>query len=293
MTVSHHGGTDGDGWVECICGQRHWGRYGAAGLLLVDGDHVLLQHRAHWSHYGGTWGFPGGARFSGETALQAALREAAEEAAVPPNAVRPSHAWVEDHGPWSYTTVVAHVDRPVEGRRSDPESQEIAWIPIDDVDGRPLLPAFAESWPHIRQQLDRRLVLVVDAANVVGSRPDGWWRDRRAAAVRLRDGLRQLQPAPAQPFDLPAAWWWPDIVMVVEGQARGVPSTDGVTVIDAPGSGDDAIVAAVSEAVAKRPNDHVIAVTADRALRERVSSAGGCQVGPSVVRDLIDRGADG
>ena len=68
-------------------GQRFWGRFGAAGLLVHDLRRgVLLQHRADWSHFGGTWGLPGGARHAGETAVQGALREAAEEAAVPPDA---------------------------------------------------------------------------------------------------------------------------------------------------------------------------------------------------------------
>ena len=74
---------DGDGWTRCALGHRHWGVFGAAGLLLWHGDGaVLLQHRAEWSHHGGTWGILGGARNSGETAEQAAAREAAEEAGL-------------------------------------------------------------------------------------------------------------------------------------------------------------------------------------------------------------------
>src|SRR3712207_9520205 len=52
-----------DGWVTCALGHRHWGRVGAAGLLVhragADGPELLLQHRAVWSHHGGTWGTPG------------------------------------------------------------------------------------------------------------------------------------------------------------------------------------------------------------------------------------------
>ena len=95
---------DGDGWVRCSAGHRHWGRYGAAGLLLRDRgagrDRVVLQHRAWWSHQGGTWGVPGGARDSAETAVAAALRETAEEAGVSPAAVRPTGLLVDDHGGW-------------------------------------------------------------------------------------------------------------------------------------------------------------------------------------------------
>src|SRR4051794_41564701 len=66
---------DGDGWSMCALGHRHWGRYGAAGLLVVaPGPTVLLQHRAPWSHGGDSWGVPGGARRRTEKAVEAALR---------------------------------------------------------------------------------------------------------------------------------------------------------------------------------------------------------------------------
>ncbi|WP_026877052.1 NUDIX hydrolase [Jiangella gansuensis] len=286
MTLLHHR-HDGDGWVDCACGQRHWGVFGSAGLLLVDPERgVLLQHRAHWSHHGGTWGVPGGARASSETPLEAALREASEEADIPPEAVLPSHAWVEDHGTWSYTTVVATADRKVRARASDPESLDIVWTPVGDVSHLPLLPAFGAMWPQLLDQAFRRLVLVVDAANVVGSRPDGWWRDRAGATERLRDDLTGLGPVPAAPLGLPAALWWPSVVLVTEGRARGVPSADGVRVVEADGSGDDAVVDVVAEALRDRPGDHVLAVTADRELRARVEAAGGRPVGPSALFEL-------
>jgi 8-oxo-dGTP pyrophosphatase MutT (NUDIX family) len=87
-------GGDGDGWVVCDAGHRHWGRFGAAGLLLRHAGHrghadcVLLAHRVWWSHHGGTWGIPGGARDSGETARDAALREAVEETGLDPRGVQ-------------------------------------------------------------------------------------------------------------------------------------------------------------------------------------------------------------
>ena len=65
----------GDGWVELPDGRRFWGRAGAAGLLAVTpDDEVLLQHRVAWSHFGGTWGLPGGARDVGESSIDGALR---------------------------------------------------------------------------------------------------------------------------------------------------------------------------------------------------------------------------
>jgi 8-oxo-dGTP diphosphatase len=149
----------GDGWVECACGQRHWGLAGAAGLLVVrraaDGTptHVLMQHRALWSHHGGTWGIPGGARQPGEDAVSAALREAAEEAGVPADAVAAFATRVLEHPDWSYTTVLAAQTRPFDARPTDAESLEIAWVPVDEVDRRDLLPAFGAAWPTLRTLL--------------------------------------------------------------------------------------------------------------------------------------------
>lgn len=85
--AGRRGDGDGDGWVLAADGTRYWGRHGAAGLLLwaprPDGTPaVLLQHRAPWSHHGGTWGLPGGARDSHETPEDTALREAREETGV-------------------------------------------------------------------------------------------------------------------------------------------------------------------------------------------------------------------
>ena len=90
---------DGDGWVETPIGPR-WGRYGAAGLLLYSVNNVgetviLLQHRATWVAQGDTWALPGGARDSHETPTQAALREAWEEAGIPPAGARRQ---AENHG---------------------------------------------------------------------------------------------------------------------------------------------------------------------------------------------------
>lgn len=109
-------------------------------------------------------------------------------------------------------------------------------------------------------------VLVVDAANVVGSVPDGWWRDRRSATERLRDHLAASRPAAR-------------VVLVVEGRARGVAPVDGVEVVEAPGSGDDAIV----ELVAALGGACAVA-TADRALIVRVRALGADVVGPRSVR---------
>jgi predicted RNA-binding protein with PIN domain len=121
-------------------------------------------------------------------------------------------------------------------------------------------------------------VLIVDGANVVGSRPDGWWRDRPGAARRL---LEQLEAA-----DLPHD----DVVLVLEGAAkRGIPAEQRgrVRVLHAPGSGDDAIVDEVSRQVAAGDGRRVVVVTADRVLRERVVDAGGETTSPRSFLDQL------
>ncbi|MBT2414249.1 NTP pyrophosphohydrolase [Streptomyces sp. ISL-12] len=116
------------------------------------------------------------------------------------------------------------------------------------------------------------LLVIVDAANVVGSVPDGWWRDRRGAAERLRDRLAaDGVPGHAGPVE---------IVLVVEGAARGVASVPGVRVEDAPGSGDDHMVDLVGRAGGRA----VLVVTADRELRRRVTELGADVAGPRTVR---------
>jgi hypothetical protein len=103
-------------------------------------------------------------------------------------------------------------------------------------------------------------VLLVDAANVVGSRPDGWWKDRAGAAARLVTALLALQQ---------------DVVVVLEGAARaGVAegTTGSLDVRHAAGSGDELLVELCGPGTCL--------VTADRALQERARGAGARVVGP-------------
>lgn len=267
----------GDAWVIAESGEKYWGRFGAAGLLAYDPARgILLQHRVSWSHFGGTWGLPGGALHEGESAIAGAIREAQEEAGVPDGAVRARFTSVLDLGIWAYTTVVADVRVPFEPVISDPESVALEWVPVDQVDSRPLHPGFGASWPALRALLTVRPAVVVDAANVVGSVPDGWWKDRAGAAARLRARLEGLAVS-ADDLELGGDEWFPEVSMVVEGQARGIDDdASAVAVIRAEAAGDDAIVAEVERRVAGA--ETVVAVTSDRELRERVERAGAGQV---------------
>lgn len=278
----------GDAWVVAPTGERYWGRFGAAGLLAVDAQRgVLLQHRVSWSHFGDTWALPGGARHEGESACDGALREAAEEAGVPGTAVRPRVLSVFDLGYWSYTTVVGDVVVPFEPTISDPESRELAWVPADEVTRYPLHPAFAASWERLRGLLDVRPAVVVDVANVVGSVPDGWWRDREGAASRLVAQLSHLagRGVPASALELPEQTWYPRWIAVVEGQARDADDAAGVEVDRAEASGDDAIVAATRRAV--EAGERVTVVTSDRGLAERAIGEGARVQGARWLRDLL------
>ena len=151
---------DGDGWAACACGSRHWGRYGAAGLLLVCSEgSVLLQLRAGWTHEGGSWGLLGGARDSHEDAVAAALREAHEEAAVDPAAVDVIRTITGvDHGTWAYTYVLARARTTLRARPMTPESDEVCWVPVARVPRLPLHPAFAAAWPLLTPRIEEALL---------------------------------------------------------------------------------------------------------------------------------------
>jgi hypothetical protein len=119
-------------------------------------------------------------------------------------------------------------------------------------------------------------VLLIDAANVIGSRPTGWWRDRPKAAREFVDAVREA--VRAGELD-------PPVVIVLEGAAkRGVDegTVDGVQVVHAPGEGDDTLAALANAAA-----EPVTLVTADRGLRDRVRASGATLVGPSWLYDRM------
>ena len=118
--------------------------------------------------------------------------------------------------------------------------------------------------------------LIIDAANVVGARPDGWWKDRAGAARRLHEALMVA--------DLPYA----EVVLVLEGQARGgvrVGRDGHVSTVHAPGEGDDTIVSQARLAAVR--GRRVTVVTADRMLQARVGGVGAEALSPSWLLDQL------
>jgi hypothetical protein len=120
-------------------------------------------------------------------------------------------------------------------------------------------------------------MLLVDAANVIGSRPDGWWRDRAGATRQFVDRVRTATRE---------GRIGPPVVIVLEGDGRrgvGEGTLDGVRVVHAPGEGDDTIAT-----IADRTDVAVTVVTADRGLRARLRSAPTRVVGPRWLLDRLD-----
>ncbi|HJZ26011.1 MAG TPA: hypothetical protein VJ370_07015 [Streptosporangiaceae bacterium] len=133
-------------------------------------------------------------------------------------------------------------------------------------------------------QSSPRASIVVDVANVMGSRPDGWWRDRPGAALRLHAELAAL--ASKARAVLPGDTEPEEFVMVLEGATKAaaprIENNSPVRVVKADGSGDDTIVALVRELPGRR-----VVVTADRELRRRCEAAEAEVFGPSWLIGLV------
>jgi 8-oxo-dGTP pyrophosphatase MutT (NUDIX family)/MFS family permease len=154
--------------VNCRCGEQHLGIYGGASLMLVhraaDGSVWVLMHRRGAGQHRGTWALPGGARGLRETAQRTAMRETWEEARLAPAAYTVPlddagpRVYVDDHGDWSHTTVLAETDsKTIPSGRSD-ETAELAWVLIEDVHTLELHPGFAASWPAVAAALLGRTI---------------------------------------------------------------------------------------------------------------------------------------
>ena len=132
-------------WATCAHGHAHWGRRGAAGLLVADRGTVLLQLRAGWAHQGTTWSIPGGARERGESAVEAALREAGEEMSIRRRDVDVRSTYVASCGGWEYETVLAVATGPVRLAHLS-ESLDHVWATPDQVGDLPLHTGFRAAW---------------------------------------------------------------------------------------------------------------------------------------------------
>ncbi len=144
----------GDAWVEgsrwpAVLGTVRGRR--PSGLGSERGDPLAASRRLE--PFRRHLGSAGRRRKQGESAEAGALREAAEEARVPADKLRILHTSVHDLGFWSYTTVIAWALEPFEAVVADHESNELRWVPVDEVEALPLHPGFAAAWPELRTWL--------------------------------------------------------------------------------------------------------------------------------------------
>lgn len=149
-----------DGYVTCDLGHEHWGRAGAAGLLIVHTDDTgtlrfLLQHRAPAVHHGDTWSTPGGALHHGESARDGAFREVREELTYLPADLSPGPVFVDDHGGWSYTTLVTYAPTMFDTVGTGWETGESGyrWFTDGQVAELDLHHGFAATWPLVRAEV--------------------------------------------------------------------------------------------------------------------------------------------
>ncbi|MGH3543896.1 MAG: NUDIX domain-containing protein, partial [Mycobacterium sp.] len=230
-------------------------RHSATELLLRAPDaqgkpQVLMQRESASTRSGeDRWALPGGARRSDEKPVDTAVR-VAEQLGVDPRSMRVRGGRGADGS--SHATVIADVSQPCATQPTG-HGRELAWVPEPEVGTLDLDPALMAGWPALQAP---ETGLLVDAANVVGSRPDGWWRDRAGAATRLLGEIAAAGPSVFAVGDGRFQWVTRPVV-VLEGAAKRAPDVAGVEVVRAPGSGDDTIVD-----IAHRGGDWVV-VTAD------------------------------
>lgn len=150
-----------DAFIACSCGGCHWGLNGAGGVLAFrrgrGGVEVLAQLRSARTHTGGTWSVPGGAVEWGESPVDGAVREFAEETQIGAEDLEILGTHADDHGDWAYTTVIARCEgaEPV----PDYESAQLTWTELDGLPGgsglasAPLHPGFAAALPALREKI--------------------------------------------------------------------------------------------------------------------------------------------
>ena len=126
-----------------------------------------------------------------EDPTSTALREAEEEAGIDPAAIEPTALWIDDHGGWSYVTVLARPARAIRPDAMNAESAEIRWCDNDEIDSLPLHDGLAATWPHVRDAPPRLVVVVDDRADPrfavsVATDPDS----RHRVEPLIRHGVR-------------------------------------------------------------------------------------------------------
>lgn len=141
--------TSGDGFVRVADGSLRWGRYGGAGLLVrhvdepADAVSYFVALRSQLTHMGGTWGIPGGALAEGEGPVEAAVREFREEVGLALSPERIALVHEDDHGGWSYWTVVVDVaERFPLPTAINWETAEVRWAVADELGDLALLAPF-------------------------------------------------------------------------------------------------------------------------------------------------------
>lgn len=208
--------------------------------------------------------------------MTTALRETWEETGLDLSGGKLLGVYRDSHPDWSYTTVlmaVAHAASPT----ANAESVELRWVGQAQVPQLPLHPGLAAAWPTLTGPRAR---LIVDVANVMGARPDGWWRDRLAGAQRVIDGLAGIVGSVRGPAGELVSLIQP----VVEGDARGA-TADHPAVLTV-------TAATADEFIAEAAMAGDLVVTADRELRDRVRRSGAGTVGPGWLWEQLDAAGD-
>jgi 8-oxo-dGTP diphosphatase len=152
----------GDGFITLADGSRRWGRYGAAGILArhVDADKTVsyfVALRSQFCHQGGTWAIPGGALHHGESPVEGALREFAEEVTPLGEPFEVVDVHQDDHGGWSYWTVLVDVPhRFAPPTHLNWETAEVRWVGAEELTDLELFDSF-------RATLERLELLPADS----------------------------------------------------------------------------------------------------------------------------------
>jgi predicted RNA-binding protein with PIN domain len=131
---------------------------------------------------------------------------------------------------------------------------------------------------HRARPTVQRVRYIVDGMNVIGTRPDGWWRDRHAAMVKLVDALERW-----------VAEHGDDVTVVFEQPPRPPIRSSVIEVAHAPrpksNSGDDEIV----RRVRAEPNpSSVRVVTSDHGLADQARAAGASVYSSAAFRSEIE-----